>query len=79
MARYEDATESWQDVTLTKDEIWYCHEGLLIVSTDSSPAATAGIDREPGQSIGPYPAGMTVSYRSGVGETTIYERHEVST
>jgi hypothetical protein len=79
MARYTDATDSWQNVTLTKDEIWYCHEGLLIVSTDASPAPDAGIGRTSGQSIGPYPAGKTIHYRAGItGMVTAYERQEVS-
>lgn len=78
MARYTDATESWQNVTLTKDEVWYCHSGLLILDTNSSPGANDGVPRYPGQSIGPLPTGMTVYYRAGNDMDTIYERIEVS-
>lgn len=76
MARYT-ATESWQSVTLAKNELWYCHRGLLAVQGNTVPGANDGQPLTPGQSI-EFEAGVTVYYRAARDMPTDYERTETS-
>ncbi|WP_010137613.1 hypothetical protein [Oceanicola sp. S124] len=67
MARVTDASDDWQSVTLTQDEVWQVQVGALRVSTAAAPVQKDGIilrafgGRREDSAI--YASGTTVKYK----------------
>jgi hypothetical protein len=68
-----DATAAWDSVTLSADEIWQVHDGVVLVDTDATEADRAGIRLFQDDSI-QFTDGTTVYYRLASGTSAIIAR-----
>lgn len=72
-----NATSAWSTgVTLTENEFWQCRDGLVALSTATSPGVSDGIILTEGFGID-LAAGKTVKYRTVNSTVAVISREEV--
>jgi hypothetical protein len=76
MARTE-ATDSWNTFTPSTDEILSVEEGIVVLSSDASPADDDGTSWKAGEKA-VLISGVTYSYRRAAGFPSYFDRMQFS-
>lgn len=73
MARITNASNDWQSVTLSADEVWQVRAGAVLLDTDASAPDREGILVQTFEALR-FSSGRTVFYRLASGTSALIAR-----